>query len=186
MNDKKPNDLLNSSNRLPSSTRGQINVLCNNPAVEQKRRIRHLEAMKGNTNALKSGKYSKLHPTPEHLLDYLNYVDELQFDQPREATELMTRIIKSNLKRITLKEHLELSDGEIGNKQLTQMMKDTFVMTQSIGHFMAIQKDELHNQPFDIRDVQSLTDDERNIALQIIREALQSLRSGKKLVALPS
>jgi len=183
MNDKKPNDLPNQGNQLPTSTRGQIDKLCQNPAIEQKRRIRHLEVMRGNTNALKSGNYSKLHPTPEYLFDYLDYVDNLQFDQPREIIELMTRIIKSNLKRIALKEHLESADCEIGNKQLTQMMKDTFVMAQSVGHFVAIQKAEIGNQPFDIQDIRSLTDDEKNVTLQIVRTALQSLRESKNTLA---
>lgn len=149
------------STRLPEATKGQINIISSNPEVEQKRRVNHYQTMRGNTYALRSGKYSKLHPTPEYLLDYMGYVDDLQFDQPREIVEFMARIIKSNLKRVTLKEHLELSDGEVGNKQLTQMMKDTFTMAQAIGHFRIIQKTQIHNQQFDNQDVLNLTDDER-------------------------
>jgi hypothetical protein len=187
MNDKKANDLPNQDNQLLTSTRGRIDKLCQNAAIDQRRRIRLFEVMRGNTNALKSGKYSKLHPTPEYLLDYLDYVDNLQFDQPREIIELMARIIKSNLKRITLKEYVELPDGEIGNKQLNKMFRDTFVTAQSIGHFIAIQRGKMHNQQFDMQDIRNLTDDERNSALLVIRTALRRLREGKKdLVVLPS
>lgn len=188
MNDKTTNDLSSPSNQIPASTRVQIDKLCQNPVVEQKRRIRHLEVMRGNTNALKNGKYSKLHPTPDYLLGYLDYIDELQFDQTREIIEIMARLIKSNLKRISLKEYLELSDGEIGGKQLSKMLRDTFVMAQSIGHFMAIHKSEMNNQTFDMRDAQNLTYEERNTALIVIRTALQKLREGKNssVEALPS
>ena len=44
------------------------------------------------------------------------------------------------------------------------------------------------NTPFDMRDVQSLTEEDRNYALLVIRTALQKLREGKNQLseALPS
>ena|SRR3989344_3692723 len=78
------NDLVNQpkvsndpSSRLPDSTRGLIGTICKNTQVERKRRVNHNQVMQGNTYAIKSGKYSKLHPTPEYLLDYMDYIDEL-------------------------------------------------------------------------------------------------------------
>lgn len=175
------------STRLPEVTKGQINTICNNPEIERKRRVNHYQAMSGNTFALKTGRYAKLHPTPEYLLNYLEYIDELQFDQPKEVIEVMVRIVKSNLKRITLKEYLELSEGDIGDKRLTAMLKDTFTMTQAIGQFMTNHQSEVNNQPFSYQEIKNLTDDERNSALLVVRTALQRLREGKKdLVVLPS
>jgi len=185
--DKQPKVSNNPSTRLPEVTKGQINSICSNPEVERKRRVNHYQVMQGNTYALKSGKYSKLYPTPQYLLDYLDYVDNLELDHPRKVVEVMTRIIQSNLKRVTLKEHLELSDGEIGNKQLSKMLRDTFVMAQAIGHFIDTQRSEMSNKPFDMQDIRNLTNEERNSALLVVRTALQRLREGKdSFAAIPS
>jgi len=61
-----PNDSVNQSNvsicpedRLPEETKGQIQEICKNPEVEQKRRVNHQEAMRMNTYSLKNGKFSK-------------------------------------------------------------------------------------------------------------------------------
>ncbi|OGM28179.1 hypothetical protein A2962_05280 [Candidatus Woesebacteria bacterium RIFCSPLOWO2_01_FULL_39_61] len=166
------------STRLPEATKGQIKTICSNSEVEQKRRVNHYQVMQGNTFALKSGKYSKIHPTPSHILNYLDFIDDLQLDHPQELIQVMVRIMKSNLKRITLKEHIELSDGGIGNKQLTQIMKDTFVMAQTVGSVVAVNEAQMHNKRFDIKDIQSLGNEERNIALRVVRETLQRLREG--------
>lgn len=187
MNDKTTNDLPNNENKV-TVERGQIDKLCQNPVIERRRRERHLEAMRGNTNALKSGKYSKLRQVPQHILNYLDYVDELQFSQPLDVIGLMTGIVQSNLKRISLKEHLDLEDGEIGNKQLSRMLRDTFIMAQAIGQFIAIHKVETKDEPFDIREVRNLTNEDRLSALEVVRTALQRLRSGNNqpIEALPS
>jgi len=108
----------------------------------------------------------------------LDFIDDLQLDHPQELIQVMVRIMKSNLKRITLKEHIELSDGGIGNKQLTQIMKDTFVMAQTVGSVVAVNEAQMHNKRFDIKDIQSLGNEERNIALRVVRETLQRLREG--------
>jgi len=177
----------NPKNRLPETTIGKIGEICQNPEVEKKRRINHYQVMQGNTYALKSGKYSKIHPTPSHILDYLDFIDDLQLDHPQELIQVMVRIIKSNLKRIALKEHIEFSDGEIGNKQLTQIMKDTFVMAQAVGSVVTVNEAQIHNKRFDIEDIQSLDNEERNIALRVVREALQRLREGNNQIhTLPS
>lgn len=69
MDNDQPNELDNQpkvssdpSTRIPESTKGQINTICGNLAIERKRRVNHYQAMRGNSFALRSGNYSKLHP----------------------------------------------------------------------------------------------------------------------------
>jgi len=126
-----PNELLGTSETSPQVTQGQIqNIVSNNSRVENRRRIRHKEAMLNNTFHLKSGRFSK--KLPKYLIDYLTFIDELSFDKPEVSKGVVIRLLKGNLKRIALAEYREQVCQNTLNQQLSKLMRDTFVMAMGI------------------------------------------------------
>jgi len=190
---RKPNELdqqskvsSDSSSRLPDKTRGKILEICDNPEIEDKRRVRHLEVMKMNTFNWRHGRFSKHYPTPQYLNSYFDYIDELDLTNPFEAREATVKLIRSNLKRIVLQEYFELVKGGNENSDLSKLIRDTIILLHNFQQVPL--SNTATNTPFDMRDVQNLTNEDRNCALLVVRTALQKLREGKNRPseALPS
>lgn len=135
----KPNELDNQpkvsndpATRLPEATRGHIqDILRDNPQAEALRRVKHKQALQGNTHNLRSGKYSKL--LPQYLLDHLSYIDELQFVGTEDVREVIVRLLKTNMKRVALTEFRE-TEGQTLDPQLSRLVRDSFVMAQAVYH----------------------------------------------------
>jgi len=149
-NQNQPNELDHQSNvssnptdRLPLKTKGKILEICDNPEIAEKRRVRHLEVMRQNTFNLKHGRFSKL--LPKYLTDYLDFIDNIGFDQRTDIWQATTKLVRSNLKRIALLEYQELSTSET-DKNLSFLIKDTFVMLhtiqQTFNSEVAVQKED--------------------------------------------
>lgn len=133
-----PNELDNQSKvsndpsiRLSESTKGKIQELLDNPEIAHKRQIRHQEVMKMNTFNLRHGAFSKHHPTPEYLQNYLGFIDDITFENRNDVREAIMKLIKANLKRIALAEHFELVNESI-DPQLSKLIRDTFVQLHCI------------------------------------------------------
>src|SRR3989344_6824390 len=109
------------SMRLPEATKGKIQELLDNPEIAHKRQVKHQEAMKMNTFNLKHGAFSKYHPTPQYLQNYLSYIDNLTFEDKEEVRAGLLKLAKTNLKRVALGEHFELVNGGI-DPQLSKLM----------------------------------------------------------------
>ena len=112
----------NPADRLPDKTRGKILEICDNPEIEEKRRVRHLEVMKMNTFNWRHGRFSKHYHTPQYLDGYFDYIDDLDLTNPYEAREATVKLIKSNLKRIALQEYFELARGGNENSDLSKLI----------------------------------------------------------------
>ena len=125
---KVPND---PTTRLPESTKGKIQELLDNPEIAHKRQVRHQEVMKMNTFNLKHGTFSKYHPTPEYLQNYLGFIDDITFENRNDVREAIMKLIRSNLKRVALAEHFELTNGSI-DPQLSKLIRDAFVQLHCI------------------------------------------------------
>lgn len=167
-----PNVSNNAAGRLPPETKGQIHQICQeDQTIEAKRRIRHKEVMKLNTFAYKNGRYSKNFPVPQYLVDYLGFIDELDFSNPEEVGELMKKMIKDNYKRIVIEQHLELEKGSGINPVLMRLTKDTFMMLQYLRNpaLLSTQSDHIEDSS---NIITQLNEYERQSALTIIREAL--------------
>src|SRR3989338_2788458 len=117
--------------RLPEATKGQIhNIVSNDPRIDQLRQVRHKEVMRGNTFHLKTGKYSK--QLPQYLIDYLSFIDDLSFDNPKVSRDMVTRLVWANLKRIALAEYREQVENSTLDPQLTKLIRDTYVMAMGL------------------------------------------------------
>ena len=138
-----PNVSSSPADRLPPNTKGKIIEICDNPEIAEKRRVRHLEVMRQNTFNLKHGRFSKL--LPKYLTDYLDFIDNIGFDQRTDIWQATTKLVRSNLKRIALLEYQELSTSET-DKNLSFLIKDTFVMLhtiqQTFNSEVAVQKED--------------------------------------------
>src|SRR3989344_6910312 len=119
------------SMRLPEATTGRIQELLDNPEIAHKRQVKHQEVMKMNTFNLKHGTFSKYHPTPSYLQDYLEFLDNVTFENRNDVREAIMKLIRSNLKRVALAEHFELTNGNI-DPQLSKLIRDTFVQLHCI------------------------------------------------------
>jgi hypothetical protein len=141
--DPQPNVSSNPTDRLPLKTKGKILEICDNPEIAEKRRVRHLEVMRQNTFNLKHGRFSKL--LPKYLTDYLDFIDNMGFDQRSDIWQATTKLVRSNLKRIAILEYQELSTSET-DKNLSFLIKDTFVMLhtiqQTFNSEVAVQKED--------------------------------------------
>ncbi len=116
--------------RLPEVTRGHIqDILRDTPQAEALRRVKHKQALEGNTHNLKTGKYSKL--LPQYLLDHLSYIDELSFIGTEDVRDVIVRLLKTNIKRVTLAEYRE-AEGQTLDPQLSKLVRDSFVMAQAV------------------------------------------------------
>jgi len=134
---QQPNELDNQpkvsndpSTRLPEATRGQIHNIVNDPRIDHLRQARHKEVMRGNTFHLKTGKYSK--QLPQYLIDYLSFIDDLSFDNPKVSRDMVTRLVWANLKRIALAEYREQTENNTIDPQLTKLIRDTYVMAMGL------------------------------------------------------
>lgn len=131
-NNDQPNELDNQpkvsdpATRLPEATKGKIQELLDNPEIAHKRQVKHQEVMKMNTFNLKHGAFSKYHPTPQYLQNYLSYIDDLTFEDTKDVREGLMKLVKTNLKRLALAEYFELVNGNI-DPQLSKLTRDTFV-----------------------------------------------------------
>lgn len=129
--DNQPNVSNDPTSRLPQATRGQINsIVSSNPQIDNFRRVRHKEVMQGNTFHLKTGKYSK--QLPQYLIDYLSFIDDLSFDNPKVSRDMVTRLVWANLKRIALAEYREQVEYNSIDPQLSRLVRDTYVMAMGI------------------------------------------------------
>ena len=129
--DNQPKVSNDPSTRLPEATRGQIhNIVSNDPKIDRLRQVRHKEVMRGNTFHLKTGKYSK--QLPQYLIDYLSFIDDLSFDNPKVSRDMVTRLVWANLKRIALAEYREQVENSTLDPQLTKLIRDTYVMTMGL------------------------------------------------------
>lgn len=118
------------SERLPEATRGHIqDILRDNPQAKALRRVKHKQALQGNTHNLRNGKYSKL--LPQYLLDHLSYIDELQFIGTEDVREVVVRLLKTNMKRVALAEFRE-AKGQTLDPQLSRLVRDSFVMAHAV------------------------------------------------------
>jgi len=176
-----PNDSIIQSNvssnpedRLPPETKGQIQEICKDPTVEQKRRINHQEVMQMNTNALKNGKFSKNFPTPDYLFEYFNFLDELVLHNPDEIRLTMVKLTIDNLKRATLQMHIEQEKGGEQDRNLSKLIRETFTMLQVLLNPNALQNliGNQMNTQINLGTINHLNEDERQTALNIIKNAL--------------
>ncbi len=156
------------ASRLPQTTRGQINnIVQNNPKIDLLRRTRHKEVMKGNTYHLSTGKYSKL--IPKHIIDYLAFIDDLQFDKFEASRDVVIRLLKANLKRIALAEYREQVENNSLDPQLSKLIRDTYVMAIGVHQTPSLLKAETSELDF-----RGLTD-EQVAALEQFSTALNEL-----------
>ncbi|MCL4354185.1 hypothetical protein M1349_01805 [Patescibacteria group bacterium] len=184
-----PNDLVlepivssNPADRLPEETRGQIQQICKDPVIEEKRKLRHREVMQHNTNALKTGEFSKNHPVPEFIYAYFNFLDELQLKETEEVREAMVKLVIDNFKRIELSKHVEIAKGGEQDTNLSRLIKETFYMLNVllfpnglpnlIGNQM--------NTQINLGTINQLNEDERQTALSIIADALARAKGETK------
>src|SRR3990172_1598808 len=176
-----PNDSIIQSNvssnpedRLPPETKGKIQEICKDPTVEQKRRINHQEIMQMNTYALKNGKFSKNFPTPDYLFEYFNFLDELELHNPDEIRLTMVKLTIDNLKRATLQMHIEQEKGGEQDRNLSKLIRETFTMLQVLLNPNALQNliGNQMNTQINLGTINHLNDDERQTALNIIKNAL--------------
>src|SRR3989344_1102731 len=176
-----PNDSVNQSNvsicpedRLPEETKGQIQEICKNPEVEQKRRVNHQEAMRMNTYSLKNGKFSKNFPTPDFLFEYFNFLDDLEFNSSDEVRQAMVKLTIDNLKRATLQMHIEQEKGGEQDRNLSKLIRETFTMLQVLLNPNALQNliGNQMNTQINLGTINHLNEDERQTALNIIKNAL--------------
>jgi hypothetical protein len=172
--DDKPNELDNQpkvsspSNRLPEDTKGQINsIVKNDPKIDLLRRTRHKEVMKGNTYHLSTGKYSK--QIPKHIIDYLAFIDDLQFDKFEAPRDVVIRLLKANLKRIALAEYREQIENNSLDPQLSKLIRDTYVMAMGVHQTPSLLREETNGI-----DLSGLTD-EQIAALEQFSTALNEL-----------
>ena len=119
------------SMRLPEATKGRIQELLDNPEIAHKRQVKHQEVMKMNTFNLKHGAFSKYHPTPRYLQNYLEFLDNVTFENRNDVREAIMKLIRTNLKRVALAEHFELINGNI-DSQLSKLIRDAFVQLHCI------------------------------------------------------
>jgi hypothetical protein len=167
------NDLGEKSN--VSSTYGNIKTILDaNNEIAEKRKLNHREAMQFNTNALKSGVYSKFHPIPDFVYLYLNFLDELQLNSLDEIKRAMTKLTIDNLKRITLQMHVEQAKGGEQDINLTKLIKTTFYMLQVLLQPTDLQNviGNQMNTQISLGTINQLNENERQTALTIIKEAL--------------
>ena len=165
---------INPEDRLPEETKGQIQEICKNPEIEQKRRINHQEIMQMNTYALKNGKFSKNFPTPDYLFEYFNFLDELQLQNPDEIRITMVKLTVDNLKRATLQMHIEQEKGGEQDRNLSKLIRETFMMLQVLLNPNALQNliGNQMNTQINLGTINHLNEDERQTALTIIKNAL--------------
>ena len=169
-NNDQPNELDNQpkvsndpSTRLPEATRGQIhNIVSNDPKIDYLRRARHKEVMRGNTFHLKTGKYSK--QLPKYLIDYLSFIDDLSFDNPKVSRDMVTRLVWANLKRIALAEYREQAENNTLDPQLTKLIRDTYVMTMGIHQTPSLLQENKANE----LDLRGLTNEQLEAIDQLV------------------
>ena len=170
MNNMEPNELDNQpkvsndpSTRLPEATRGQIhNILSNDPKIDLLRQVRHKEVMRGNTFHLKTGKYSN--QLPQYLIDYLSFIDDLSFDNPKVSRDMVTRLVWANLKRIALAEYREQAENNTLDPQLTKLIRDTYVMTMVIHQTPSLLQENKANE----LDLRGLTNEQLEAIDQLV------------------
>jgi len=151
------------SMRLPEATRGQIhNIVSNDPKIDRLRQVRHKEVMRGNTFHLKTGKYSK--QLPQYLIDYLSFIDDLSFDNPKISRDMVTRLVWANLKRIALAEYREQIENNTLDPQLTKLIRDTYVMTMGLHQTPSLLQENKANE----LDLRGLTNEQLEAIDQLV------------------
>lgn len=165
---------INPEDRLPEETKGQIQEICKNPEIEQKRRVNHQEAMRMNTYSLKNGKFSKNFPTPDFLFEYFDFLDDLEFNSPDEVRQAMVKLTIDNLKRATMQMHIEQEKGGEQDRNLSKLIRETFTMLQVLLNPNALQNliGNQMNTQINLGTINHLNEDERQTALNIIKNAL--------------
>jgi hypothetical protein len=149
--------------RLPETTRGQIhNIVSNDPKIDLLRQVRHKEVMRGNTFHLKTGKYSK--QLPQYLIDYLSFIDDLSFDNPKVSRDMVTRLVWANLKRIALAEYREQAENSTLDPQLTKLIRDTYVMTMGLHQTPSLLQENKANE----LDLRGLTNEQLEAIDQLV------------------